>query len=149
MAIHPTTGLPFVRDIGFAGRLMIDMIAQRTGFAPQEIAQLLHHESESLPPTLSPAFAEAVEHLASEVRETLHYYSVQQSRHPVQKIHLTGGFSLTPGLVKQLNQGLGRYQAVPWNPFKGLSSDPKPLNPTQLAMGPSFAVAMGLALRTL
>ncbi len=148
VAILPPTGLPFVRDIAFAGRLIFEMISQRTHHDSQNVSQMLHTPDAVQAPVQN-AFDEAVQHLADEIRETLHYYSVQQAQYPVRQIALTGGFSLTKGFIERLNRGLGRFTAVPWNPLHDLEETNGSLPENIKAYGPGFAVAIGLALRSL
>jgi len=150
VAILPPDGLPFVRDINFAGQLMVEMVCRRTNLTPAAVHAALQEPGQKRTlAQIQPAFKEACQHLADEVAETLRYYSAQQAQHPVEHIALCGGFALSTGFSRQMQDWLGHYRLFLWNPLEPINRNQAAADAPLLALGPGFAVAVGLAMRSL
>jgi len=87
-----------------------------------------------------------VENLLREVSQVFNQYS-QEEREKIDKIILSGGNALMPGLHKLFNQKFGIVTEVA-NPFLGLSFPPG-LEQVLKKIGPEFTIAVGTALRGL
>ncbi|MCD6115081.1 type IV pilus assembly protein PilM [bacterium] len=87
-----------------------------------------------------------VENLLKEVSQVFNQYS-QEEREKIDKIILSGGNALMPGLHKLFNEKFGIVTEVA-NPFLGLSFPPG-LEEVLKKIGPEFTIAVGTALRGL
>lgn len=89
---------------------------------------------------------ERVDALVNEIRGSLDYYVSQEESEPVTSIILTGGGSLTPGLIPQLEQTL-RTQVRRATPLSELNWSKSGLTQEQvMAIDPIAAAAVGLAM---
>ena len=90
--------------------------------------------------------ATRVASLVEEIRGSLDYYSSQEDSEPVTSLILTGGGSLTPGIVPALERSVG-LQVVPAQPLSELDTTRSGLTDEQLIqIRPVAAAAVGLAL---
>jgi type IV pilus assembly protein PilM len=88
---------------------------------------------------------ERVTHLVDEIRGSLDYYSSQEDSEPIVGVIVTGGGSLTPGLVGQLEQTL-RMQVRVATPLADVDTSESGLTDEQVAqIEPVIATAVGLA----
>ena len=149
LAIMPPTGFPFIRAISEGGSNIVQSIAKQTGLDQREVSSLLANGSDdSRPPAVRDAFTPACKQLAEAVHETLRYYETQQSAYPVKRLEFCGGFAEIPGLGKRLHYYLNQYPFKVWDPFAFMESQRLNGQSELLHHGPSFAVAIGLAMRT-
>ncbi|MFC1762847.1 type IV pilus assembly protein PilM [Planctomycetota bacterium] len=151
MVIARDGTLPFVRDISFAGQAVTDIICQETDLSSEQASLALRGETQGKPvnPAVQVAAGTACAELASKVNETLRFYTTQHVRNQVRKVYLCGGFPLQARLVKLLEQNLRGYEVLPWDPFASLDTTMLNSKSDLLDQGPLFAVAVGLAMRTL
>jgi len=90
--------------------------------------------------------AQRVDALVNEIRGSLDYYVSQEDSEPVTSIILTGGGSLTPGLIPQLEQTL-RTQVRRATPVSELNWGKSGLTQEQVShVDPIAAAAIGLAM---
>ena len=142
----------FVRDAGFGGQQLTDRLVQ--------VLDLSYREAETLkwrdPLSLQGDARTGVDHESQaqfmswteEVQRLLHYYSnsLAQAPHP-QRLYLSGGGSLQPGLDTALQETLN-LEVTFLDPWRQCRIDDALFDPGYLkSIGPQFAVAMGLALR--
>jgi type IV pilus assembly protein PilM len=84
--------------------------------------------------------------LVEEIRGSLDYYVSQEGSEPVGSVIMTGGGSLTPGLMSTLEQTL-RTQVRRASTLSQMSSSKSGLTPEQVAqVEPVAAAAVGLAM---
>lgn len=102
----------------------------------------LEKEGQSVAKILSPL----VDSILSEIERTYKNFS-QREKKEIKKIILAGGGSLIPGLKEHFAKVLKKEIEI-INPFAGLSYPPI-LEETLKEMGPSYAIAVGAALRGL
>jgi type IV pilus assembly protein PilM len=150
LAIQGSDGLPFVRDIAYAGKDIVEHIANRNNVSKEAATERLfgggHAGSEI---EVSQSMGEACRKLVVDVTETLRYWSVQEKHAAVEKIHICGGFATADGFVELLDSQLPA-RALLWNPFdkvrcaKGCACDE-----LISKKGPSLAVAAGFAMRSI
>ena len=149
--IYGHDGLPFVRDINIAGARIVQQISKATNTAEKEIWQIFAQEPSptQLDNEFLLALNNAVVPLAGAVNETLRFYSFQEKKSVVDRIFLCGGFALIDAFVEFLTDAL----SVPvemLNPFSIIQNNSgTDRNETLKRNGPVFAVAAGLAMRTL
>ena len=84
--------------------------------------------------------------LVEEIRGSLDYYVSQENSEPVTSVVMTGGGSLTPGLLASIEQTL-RLQVRRGAPLANLNASKSGLTPEQIAqVEPVAAAAVGLAM---
>lgn len=106
-------------------------------------------EKIKIPPSqLRKTFQRSVDAIVSEVHKVFEYYQQNIGYDPIPKIFLSGGASRTYGLVSTMEADLGIPVEIV-DPFLNIGAiDPKVFDMEYLRyIGPSMAVAVGLALR--
>ena len=151
VVVYGTDGLPFVRDINIAGATIIQDISGQTELSEDQIRQAFIQapSSETLDGNLLLALNNAIWPLVNAINETLRFYSFQEKKSGVDRILLCGGLSLIDAFVEFMTDAV----SVPvdlLNPFSIIQPDPGAGKSKSLVdEGPAFAVATGLAMRTL
>jgi type IV pilus assembly protein PilM len=149
--IYGDDGLPFVRDINIASTHIIREISRQTKLSPDLIQQTLREKrsSDQLDGNLLLAMNNAIGPLVNAINETLRFYSFQEKKSGVDRILLCGGFALSDAFVEFLTDAVSMPIAL-LNPFSAIQYDAGfDENETLEKDGPAFAVATGLAMRTL
>lgn len=86
--------------------------------------------------------------LGKEIWSSLEYYEGQEQR-PVEKVYVTGGGALLPGLVNQLGQSVGLPIEI-WHPLGNVKLNLDSQKKSELQkIAPIFTIAIGLAHREL
>lgn len=144
---------PFVREIRFAGRDVIDRLAGESGIPADQVEASLFDTGRAGEESVGKLQA-ACSQLVTEVSKTLRYYEAQQGSVPVRELLVCGGFASAHGLTDVLGGQLS-IKAVLWNPLEkmrvGLARNHnKVLRQNILRKcGPAMAVAVGLAMRSI
>jgi type IV pilus assembly protein PilM len=152
LAAMGDNGLPFIRDIAFAGDHIAKQIAAQTGQPIETITAILSGK-QAAEFDLQGSLEEACERLIVDVNETLRFYAAQEKLSIAEKIYICGGFALVREFVEVLNRRLA-VKAVLWNPFDRMSSGggwhcrDAPQKDLLQKNGPAMAVAAGLAMRS-
>lgn len=151
LAIISENGLPFVRDIPYGGRGIVEHIASDRSISSERVNRYLKDISSSRDGQfeISDAFGNASRRLIDDVSETLRFYSAQEKSSLIDKLFVCGGFSLVGGFVEFLDEQLPTG-AVLWNPFEAIRC--RADEQCELLVrqkGSVLAVAAGLALRTI
>ncbi|MHC4132266.1 MAG: type IV pilus assembly protein PilM [Planctomycetota bacterium] len=150
LAIVDGNGIPFIRDIAYAGNDIINKAAKPLGKTPEQIKELLFgfEGSESDSNNLRAVLEQASQELIHDINGTLRYYSTRENSSAVEKIYVCGGFALAKEFVDILDQHL-YPEAVLWNPFDRIPYNVNPDCEQFLKNnGPAMAVATGLAMRS-
>lgn len=148
LAIMGSNGRPFIRDMTFAGKDIINHIAAEKSMPTQEVKKILSDESMKAHSELKDSLGKACTKLMVDVSKTLRYYATQEQTKPVRKILVCGGFALIDGFIELLNSRLG-VEAVLWNPFDKIRFDgERQFEDICAKKGPALAVAAGLAMRS-
>ena len=148
LAIMRDNGLPFIRDMDYAGDDIIKHIADEKNVAPGGIGKILCGESEKEQLELRDNLARACNKLIIDVTKTSHYYKAEEKPAVVDKIYVCGGFAMVNGFVELLNERLPA-EAVLWNPFEKIRCNAGNWCKRVLEKhGPALAVATGLAMRS-
>jgi len=149
VAIMSDNGLPFVRDMAYAGDGIIEEIATENNASPEAIKKILSGDSGGAQLELGDSLERACEKLIVDVTETLRYYAAQERSAIVEKIFVCGGFALVRGFVELLDKELDATTVL-WNPFDKMRCDAGRGCKDMLAKtGPAMAVAAGLAMRSI
>jgi len=94
-------------------------------------------------------FQEASEKLASEIAETLQYYTSHEHKRRIDKAYLCGDFALVEGIEGFLEKRLSVETAL-WNPLADEHLDVEITDSEALVrQGPRMAAALGLAMRSI
>ncbi len=137
------------RSIGIGGNAITKTIAEHLNSSLEEAEQfkydLMHSEAaEAKTDTLPPMILEGLDPIVNEIKYIMEVYSNKENRR-LEKIILTGGGSMLPGLTTYLSDKFNTNTIVgdPW--FR--ISYPFELKPILEKIGPRLAVAIGLAMR--
>jgi len=142
---------PFLRDLPHAGGGIIRELVRDLDEPSETIDELLftqetsNHEDNSIAANLS----KASQKLISDITETMRYYNIQHKIKSVDRVLLCGGFSLARGFDRVLDSHLTAEVEL-WDPFTRIRWGKATIGQELLKhSGPAFAVAAGLAMRTL
>ena len=149
LAIMSDNGLPFIRDMAYAGDGIVEEIATENNVSTESIKKILSGDSMEAQLELGDSLERACERLIADVTETLRYYAAQEKSAIVEKIFVCGGFALVRGFVEALDKELGATTVL-WNPFDKMRCDAGRFCEDMLAKrGPAMTVAAGLAMRSI
>jgi len=156
-------GVPMVsRSIGLGGKLFTTELAKRLGISEGE-AEEFKLDAEKLELALGPSSATVgsesnalnemygtlLRPVTNEIRYALELYTNQDTvgAAKIEKIILTGGSCLLPGLAAYMSDSfkIRAYVGDPWS----RTIYPEDLRPLLDKIGPRFAVALGLAMRSI
>jgi type IV pilus assembly protein PilM len=139
----------FTRDLPMGGDLITRDIARffNVDFDRAENMKFGGNLGNISPRTLENIFARHVELFASELKRTLEFFTTNLERDQVKSIFLSGGASATYGFASALEGETG-IPVHMVDPFRLVGVDPNVFDSDYLIqVGPSMAVAVGLALR--
>lgn len=112
----------------------------------EEAKRQMGLEADQYDPRIKQAMSKVLEQLCAESKRVLTRFETEQGK-VVEKVILAGGGALLKGLVPFMNEKLEK-EVVIADPFSKVEY-PAFLEETLTEAGPSFAVAMGVALRRL
>jgi len=144
-------GMPFIRDIPFAGEEVIEKIAADNGVTKQEVKDSLFNSKTHRSPDsrFVNSLEEASGQLIESINKTLQYYSAEKKTSVLDKVLVCGGFSLAEGFVEMLDNRLTTAAEL-WNPFEELTYDvDSSIADVLKTKGSALAVATGLAMRAI
>ena len=151
LVIDGMDGLPFVRDLPYAGSHIIGRLAAERNVSREFVAESLHEERNNPDATgdICENLEAACRQLIANISETIRYYAAQAEGLQVEAIYVCGGFSQTRGFADLLAREL-REKVVLWDPLERISC-PENVPGSHLVKecGPAFAVATGLAMRSI
>ena len=142
-------GLPFVRDMVYAGDDIVKQIAAENNVSIETVRKTLsgREDSSEAKLELDESLASASQKLITDVAETLRYYTAQKKSTFAEKMFVCGGFALVKGFVELLDNQLP-IAAVLWNPFDKIAHGAgQQCRDILQKSGPAMAVAAGLAMR--
>ena len=143
--------IPFFRNLPYGEEQIVTEIAEEHEELPGSIRDFLYRPEMFGDPilNLSVSLSHACKDLINDIMETLRYVFAQKKIKYLDRMYICGDFVLVKGFEELLNLHLPSKVSV-WNPFRemsyGKSVPGKELIET---MGPAYAVAAGLAMRTL
>jgi len=148
LAILGDNGVPFVRDIAYAGDDIITLIAEDNDMSTEAVKEILSGDSEPEQKIYS-SLEKACDKLIIDVTKTSQYYKAEGKPAALEKIFVCGGFAQVKGFVEILNRRLP-VRAALWNPFEKIKFKTNLWCRRILKInGPAMAVAAGLAMRTI
>ena len=137
----------YARDIFVGGRQYAATIAQRFDLAPAEAEAIVRGEQGSVSwVEVQPVLDLVSQEIGQELQRTLDYFGTTAEHERIQRIHLSGGCALIPGLQEFL-AGQWGIEVIRANPFKrvdvGTGTDASMVE----KLAPLASVATGLAMR--
>lgn len=146
--VHSQRVPRFVRILLMGGNSISESLVSATGVSWEE-AEAAKIDPSSSGQQIEQIIAERAERFISEVRGSLDYYRAQTDAVNIQKLILTGGGSLLPGLSSRLSQALS-LQVDRGHPMQSMKVGDVPLTSEQLGEAEAFlSVAVGLAMGAL
>jgi type IV pilus assembly protein PilM len=147
LAILGNDNSVFVRDIQNAGDSIITDIANAKSLSRERISQILRSEGLNSYQLEAQTVQKACQSLVGDVTDTLRFYTAQQKNAYIDKIYVCGGFALVRGLAEFLGSQLPA-KVILWNPFDEIACPVVQYRDIVEKAGPAFAVAAGLAMRS-
>jgi len=141
----------FWRDITFGGNQYTDAIQRELSLSFEQAEELKkgHQTGDYSIQQVIPILNSVSEDFAGELRKTLDFFTATSGADRVDEIVLAGGGSGVLNLDAILRDKFGIPVAI-MDPFQKITVDEKEFNPEELAeIGPSMAIAVGLAIRKL
>jgi type IV pilus assembly protein PilM len=141
-------GMPlFIRDVPVGGNQYTDILQKELQLEFQEAEDLkLGKSGGSEAEMVLPLLESITDMLIMEVQKTFEFFRETYPNETISRVLICGGTSRTPGLGEKIEETLG-YPTEVLNPLKQITIGPK-VNAGQInSLGPSLAVAVGLALR--
>lgn len=137
----------YVRDIFVGGRQYATTVAQRFDLSPQEAETLIRTRQGPVSwPDIEPVLDLVSQELGQEIQRTLDYFGTTAEHERIQRILLSGGCALLPGLQEFLASQWG-IEVVVANPFKRVKLAGGANAEMAERLAPLAAVATGLAMR--
>ncbi|MDQ6959033.1 MAG: type IV pilus assembly protein PilM [Mariprofundaceae bacterium] len=137
--------MAFVRDQFYGGNNLTEEIQKAHGISYQAADQMKQENFSGIKTEALEGFYVG---LTSELVRSLDFYTASHAEHPVQKLLLSGGSSLIPGLANELEQRLG-IEAQVLNPLSAIKASNRKFDQEYLdRVGPMMMVPVGLALRS-
>ncbi len=137
--------MTFVRDQFYGGNNLTEEIQKAHSISFQAADQM---KRDNFSGVKSEALEKFYVGLASEMVRSLDFYAASHASHPVQKLLLSGGTALVPGIATELEHRLGIETRV-LNPFPTIKVSKRKFDMDYLSkIGPMMMVPIGLALRS-
>ncbi|HEX7124979.1 MAG TPA: type IV pilus assembly protein PilM [Thermodesulfobacteriota bacterium] len=139
----------FNRDVSIGGKQFTEELQKQFGLSAEdaEAAKLGKGGGGVGKDDVLAALQPVAGSIAGEVSRSLDFFGSTAPDERISKILLSGGAARTPGLAEVIAERTGVPVEMA-NPFKKIAYDPKVFDPEHIEyMGPSAAVAVGLALR--
>jgi len=136
--------MSFARDQFFGGNNLTEEIQKTHNLSFSAAERMKLDEFSAIQPDVLEHFYVG---LTSELVRSLDFYAANSAEYPVEKLHLTGGCALVPGIANEIEQRLGIETNI-INPFSALKASSRKFDADYLEnIGPSMMVSTGLALR--
>jgi type IV pilus assembly protein PilM len=147
IVIHHNGEPRFVRILLVGGEDATEALASELGVSADEAeAAKLDLGRGVGTPEAQKVLATRVDSLVQEIQGSLDYYLSQEDSEPIASLIMTGGGSLTPGLIARLEDA-ARLQVRRGSPLSQLDVSKSGLTPEQVAqVDPVAAAAIGLAM---
>jgi type IV pilus assembly protein PilM len=142
-------GMPlFIRDVSVGGNQYTDILQKELQLSFQEAEDLKLGKTggDSEAEMVQPLLESVTDMLVMEVQKTFDFFRETYPRETISQVLISGGTSRIAGLAQRIQETFG-YPTQALDPFKSVTIGPKVDMARVTAMGPSLAVAVGLALR--
>ncbi len=146
--IYKRGGPIFTKEISVGGSLITEEIQRQMGVSYDEAEGLktTTDENGNLPEEILTIINAQVEQQVAEVRKSINFYVTQGSAEKVNYCFITGGGSLTPGLIDKLSAVAG-VPVEKLDVFSIIKIDEKRIGQNLDAVGAISANVIGLAMR--
>lgn len=145
--VRAADGIPFIRSLPSGGRHLLGRISGELNRPESEVRAALFGQEEG-DEELAAALKAAAHKWITDINETLRYALLQNPGAKLSRIWIGGGWALSGTLVSLLTRSLPAPVEV-FNPFRDLVLEVPDEDEQRLVQnGPAFAVAAGLAMRT-
>jgi len=136
----------FVRDVSIGGNQYTDILQKELQISFQEAEDLKVGRSGGDAHMVQPLLESITEMLVLELQKTFDFFRETYPNEVIARVLLSGGTSRIPGLAQKIESTFG-FPTEPMNPFRSITFGPDVDAAKATALGPSLAVAIGLALR--
>ncbi len=137
----------YARDIFVGGKQYATTIAQRFDLAAPDAEAIVRGQPGSVSwAEVEPVLDLVSQELGQEIQRTLDYFGTTAEHERIQRIFLSGGCALVPGIQDFLASQWG-IEVVPANPFKRIKMGSGVNADAIEKLAPLAAVATGLAMR--
>ncbi|OQA92843.1 MAG: Competence protein A [Elusimicrobia bacterium ADurb.Bin231] len=148
LIISDCDSTPFIRDINYAGKIIIDKIAKITGISSETLKIVIEenriNESKK---EFNEYLSSACDELIESILESIRFFTINRKMSQIRTIYICGGFSKVSGIGEILNNRLPA-QTLVWNPFEKINlPQEKEYQDVIHKYGSSLAPAAGLAMR--
>ncbi len=140
----------FCRDIPVGGATFTNEICQQMGLSLEEAEGLkLNIGTGPVPPELNNIVPSMCEYVCEEINRSIDFYNASMTENrPIQRVYVTGGGSLTPGLRETL-QKIFTLKIDEFNPFQSIGFDSNKISAEYVEqIAPFVSLVIGLGLRT-
>jgi type IV pilus assembly protein PilM len=138
----------FTRDISIGGNAYTEALQKELNLPYDQADRLKRGEvvESATYDDARPVLRAVTENVMLEVQKTFDFFKASSPVERVTRVVLSGGASRAEGFVEMLAE---RFEAPVeiFDPFRKVSFDAKKFNVSAQAVGPTVAVAVGLALR--
>lgn len=159
LAVITTNGRSFIRDIDVGGDQITAAVAEMYRIDRGEAEMLkcgptlgepnTPENMERLQNDLRQILSEGLGKLLNDIRDSVGFFTSQRFFESIDEVWVTGGAAAFPGLPEFIGETYG-IPATGWNPLAdiALTKVEEGRNPARAdALGPRYAVALGLAMR--
>ncbi len=138
--------VPFMRNIDYGGKNVLNSVVRSKGFRKEDLTGTLRDVSSNLSTDLIDALTKSCSSLAKSITRTLQFCAAEKQDCQIKEILLTGELSLMPIIVEILNNEIDWPVRV-WNPFVKVDTKGIPGQDLLDKTGSAFVIAAGLAIR--
>jgi len=137
--------MSFARDQFFGGNNLTEEIQKTHNLSFSAAEQMKLNDFSAIQPDVLEHFYVG---LTSELVRSLDFYAANSAEYPVERLYLSGGCALLPGMANEIEQRLGIETKIA-NPLSTLKASSRKFDAAYLEkIGPSMMVSTGLALRS-
>lgn len=141
IVVHTNGIARVVRVVPRGGAEWTEQLSDKVDLSPDEAEATKRSIGLTGTTSAARALRDAVRPIATEIRGSIHFFATQQ-RVTVERISLTGGSSLLPGLTDYLGEQLGReVNLVP--PMRHITDAAAQVRPGDTASAVAIGLAMG------
>ncbi len=140
----------FTKEIAMGGEMATEEIQRQMGVnhIDAENLKTVGDENGNLPEEVIEVIEQVNDSFLADIKKTIEFYITSTSDESFQKVYLTGGGALTPGLLESLETTLG-LEVEFLNPFEVIDYGKKFTEEDLEEIGYLGAAAIGLAMRKL
>lgn len=148
IVVYKRGGPIFTKEIPVGGGLITEEIQRQMGVSYEEAEDLKTtvDDKGNLPEEILAIINAQIDHHVAEVRKNINFYVTQGSAEKVNYCFVTGGASLSPGLLDKLSASTG-LTVERLDPFKNIKIDERKMGQSIEQLAAISSVVLGLAMR--